>query len=321
MVIMERIELRKKIGIALGSGSARGLAHIGVLKTLEHAGIEIGYIAGTSIGALIGGAYAAGITTEELTGIACQLDWKRLIKLFLPSFSRKSLISDREVNEFLESMFGSVKIENLRIPFCAVAADLVTGERVVISEGKLSEAVRASISIPIIFKPAKLNGHLMIDGGLVDPVPVESVYEMGAEYVVAVPLTRMVYTDQEGKSLALPVKKKFDLKTEFDDKVTPVLERLSNFLHLDSDKFDLKYPFKHEDFQSPEEFNIISTFWQSIRVAERELTRLRLQITPPDLLIEPEVEQVQLWEYNRAVEAIAAGKVATKQALQGIDSK
>lgn len=304
------------MGLALGSGSARGLAHIGVLKTLEQAGIQIGYIAGTSIGALIGGAYAAGITTDELSGIAHNLDWKRLIKLFMPSFSRKALISDREVNDFLESLFSDVRIENLQIPFCAVAADLVSGERVVISEGKLSDAVRASISIPIIFKPVKYGGRLLIDGGLVDPVPVESVYKMGAKCVAAVPLTRPSFSEKPGKQIKIAVKNKFHLKLEFDPKLSPIFDRLSRFFRIDTEVRDYKYPYNHEDFESPEEFNIISTFWQSIRVAESELTRLRLQITPPDFMIEPEVENVQLWEYNRAVEAIAAGEAAVRLKLK-----
>ena len=311
---MKKTGIDEPIGIALGSGSARGVSHIGVLKALEKAGVKAGWIAGTSIGSLIGGAYAAGISTEELSGIAHKLDWKRMMRLFMPSFSPRSLISDREVNDFLESLFGDILIEDLRIPFCAVAADLVSGKRVVISEGRLTDAVRASISIPIIFKPARRNGRLLIDGGLVDPVPVESVYNLGAKFVAAVPLTRPFQGEKVWKQTRISVRNKFHFKLDYDPNLPPIFDRLSRFFRVEIDK-EYEYRDQDDDYESDEKFNIISTFWQSIRVAERELTRLRLQATPPDMIISPEVESVQLWEYNRAEELIRAGEEAVERVL------
>ena len=185
---MEKRDTSQKTGIALGSGAARGMAHIGVLRALEDAGQKPGFVAGTSIGALVGGVYAAG-KLDELTDIVLALDWKQAASFFLEaSFPRSGLIEGNKVTEFLAKILGRRKIRDLPIPFRAVATEITSGREVVIDDGDLVDAIRASISVPGVFSPAERGGGLLVDGGLVDPVPVGVCRAMGAERVIAVDL-------------------------------------------------------------------------------------------------------------------------------------
>jgi len=139
--------LRRKIGIALGSGSARGWAHIGVIKALNEAGIRLDYVAGTSAGAVVGAVYASG-RIDSLKDVVLQLDWKKITFLLDVVFPKSGLIDGNRIAEFIRSNVGEKNIEDLHLPFCAVSTDLATGNEVVINDGDIIEAVRASISIP-----------------------------------------------------------------------------------------------------------------------------------------------------------------------------
>jgi len=173
----------KKIGLALGSGSARGLAHIGVIKALDEAGIRVDYIAGTSAGAVVGAVYASG-RINSLENVVLQLDWKKIVYFFDVVFPKSGLIDGNKITDFIRNHVDEKNIEDLPLPFCAVSTDLATGNEVAIQEGDLIEAVRASISIPGIFTPVKKNDITLVDGGLVNPVPVSVVREMGAGFVI-----------------------------------------------------------------------------------------------------------------------------------------
>ena len=177
---------RPKIGLALGGGGPRGLAHIGVLKVIEENGIPIDCVAGASMGALIGAVYAAGVETERLEEIALNMDLKQTALMLAPTIARSGLIEGGRVREFIKSFVGDANIEELKIPFAAVATDINTGEEMVIDRGSVAEAVRASISVPGIFTPVRLGERFLVDGGLVNPVPISVVREMGAEAVMAV---------------------------------------------------------------------------------------------------------------------------------------
>jgi NTE family protein len=180
---------RPKIGLALGSGGARGLAHIGVLKVLEKNNIPVDFIAGSSIGALIGGFYATGLDIKEIERIALETDWRRLFFLVDPNL-RQGLIGGEKVKDFIENHVKVKKFKDCKIPFASVATNLRTGEPVVFNKGQLTPAIRASISIPLAFKPVKIGGMMLADGGLSLPVPVKTVREMGAEIVIAVNVDR-----------------------------------------------------------------------------------------------------------------------------------
>ncbi len=172
-----------KIGLALGAGAARGLAHIAVLEILEREGIRIDMIAGTSIGSLIGGIYAAGLPVKYMKELARELDWDYITDI---TFPRKGLIKGEKLLTFLELITRGIKIEELKIPFSAIACDIETGEHIVIEEGSLARAIRASTSIPGMYIPFPHQGRLLVDGGVLDPVPASTVREMGADLVIAV---------------------------------------------------------------------------------------------------------------------------------------
>ena len=180
---------KRKIGLALGSGAARGLAHIGVLEVLEKEGIPVDMIAGSSAGALVGVLYAQGKTVSQLKDLAIDLGSKRFSLLADPALPKTGLIKGQKVKNVLKSIIGNVEFSDLRIPFACVATDIETGEEVVINQGSVLEGVRASISIPIIFTVAKWKGRYLVDGGLVNQVPVSVLKKMGADFIMAVNVT------------------------------------------------------------------------------------------------------------------------------------
>lgn len=188
--------IRPKIGLALGSGGARGLAHIGVLKTLAKHGVPIDCIAGSSIGALIGGLYAAGMSIAEVEAVALDTNWRTVFSVLFEPKLDQGLIGGEKVGAFITSLVGTKRFNDCRIPFAAVATDLKTADAVVFSEGEIAKAIRASISVPLIFKPVEHGNMLLADGGLSSPVPVSTARALGADIVIAVNLDTFVYDDE-----------------------------------------------------------------------------------------------------------------------------
>ena len=178
---------KPKIGLALGSGGARGMAHIGVIKVLEKEGIPIDCIAGTSIGALVGGLYAFFGEVEKLEKAFLETRWRRFFSLFGPSF-KGGLLSQNKLEKYFREKIGKVNIEDLKIKFASITTDFLRGTKIKLDKGDLVKAMLASISVPIIFKPYVYDKKLLADGGLIDPVPVEEVKKMGADIVIAVDL-------------------------------------------------------------------------------------------------------------------------------------
>jgi NTE family protein len=184
---VEREPRTRKVGLALGSGAARGLAHIGVLEVLEEEGIPIDMIAGTSAGAAFGALYAQGKDVDIIKGLALNLTRKHLTSLADLALPKSGFIQGRKIRDLMESVMGNdIGFADLKIPFACVATDITTGEEVIISQGSVLEAVRASISIPAIFTVVKWDNRYLVDGGLVNPVPVSVLKGMGADLIIAV---------------------------------------------------------------------------------------------------------------------------------------
>lgn len=177
-----------KIGLALGSGGARGFAHLGVIKVLKDEGIPIDLIAGSSMGALVGSFYGAGIEMSRLYTLSTAFKRKYFLDFTVP---KMGFIAGKKVMEFIKVFTHGKNIEELSIPLGIVATDLLTGEKVVFKSGPVANAVRASISIPGIFVPEKYNGRILVDGGVSDRVPVSVAKEMGADIVIAVDVSRV----------------------------------------------------------------------------------------------------------------------------------
>jgi NTE family protein len=178
---------KKKVGLALSGGAARGLAHVGVLDALHKEGIPIDMIAGTSVGAVMGAIFAAGRDTNKMVAQALDANWKRMTPMIDPSFPKTGFLKGRKIKNLLSSFLGgNIAFSDLKIPFACVATDIDTGEEVVINSGSVPDALRATISIPGIFTVVKREGRFLVDGGLTTPVPVNVVKEMGADFVIAV---------------------------------------------------------------------------------------------------------------------------------------
>jgi NTE family protein len=170
------------IGLALGGGAARGIAHIGILQALEKASISIDYISGTSAGALVGALYASGVSSQEMYEFALNMKWT---DIFSPHLTLRSFVSGKRLVKLLQKYCRVTRFENLKIPLSVVASDFETGKSISISEGELFPAVQASCSIPLICAPVSLNGRYYIDGGFAAELPVEAVRKMGADIVIA----------------------------------------------------------------------------------------------------------------------------------------
>lgn len=180
--------LERKVGIALSGGSTYGAAHVGVMQILEQNGIHPQLIAGTSAGALVGAAYCAGVPLNEIETLFLSMRWPTLLKLSIRN--RLSIFDTQPMEEFLRKELGDIEFKDLKIPFAAIACDIHTGERVVLDSGPVAPAVRASAAIPGLFSPVEIGGRLLVDGGIVDNLPVEQLRSMGADYVIASDVSR-----------------------------------------------------------------------------------------------------------------------------------
>lgn len=190
---------RPTVGLALGSGGPRGLAHIGVIKVLEENNIPIDYIAGSSIGAMVGGFYAATKDIKQVESVALGADRRLILSLLDPTF-RQGLLAGDKIKKYIEHHVGKMAFKDLKVPLCVVATNLKNGDVVVFDVGKVAPAIRASISFPLVFKPVELNNRLLADGGLSAPVPVEVVRTMGADFVIAVNLDADYFSNSDGKN-------------------------------------------------------------------------------------------------------------------------
>ena len=177
------IETNLKIGLALGGGAFRGLAHIGVLQVMEEYGVPIHMIAGTSMGALVGGVYCSGMKMHLVERYVYTIEERDLIDMTIP---RTGFIAGQRIELLIKTLTGNRSFQDLKIPFAAVAADVEKGQPVVLTEGKVYEAIRASISIPGVFKPVMRDGRMLVDGGIMARVPTDTVRDMGADFVISV---------------------------------------------------------------------------------------------------------------------------------------
>ena len=190
---------RPKIGLALGSGGAKGLAHIGVIKVLVENNIPIDYIAGTSIGALVGAHYAIYKDVDKLEEVALSSNWSTALSLLDPTW-KGGIVKGVKVEDLMKSWFNGANFNDLKIPLTVVATDLISGEEVDISSGNIIKATRASMSVPLIFQPVDLDGYLLADGGLCNPLPDDVAREMGADIVIAVNLDNKFFDSSLDKN-------------------------------------------------------------------------------------------------------------------------
>jgi NTE family protein len=180
--------MNETIGVAFGGGGVKGMAHLGVLNILEKKNYNIKYISGTSVGALVGGFYAYFRDAKRLEEISLEQNWKTVLRAISDPGIKRGVLKGRKFKGIIEEYIGDVKIEDLKIKFSAVATDINGEQKVVLNKGKLSDAIVASCSLPTIFKPSNIGDYSLLDGGFVEPVPVQTLEDMGCEKILAIDL-------------------------------------------------------------------------------------------------------------------------------------
>jgi len=188
----------KNTGLALGGGAVLGAAHVGALKALDEYDIEINYIAGTSIGALVAAFFAFGYKWKEIQKIASELKWIDITEI---SLSRYGLLSNEKLGKLIIEHIGNKNIEDSEIPLAMIATDVTSGEKVILNKGPVADAVMASTCIPGIFNPVEINGQMLVDGGIVENVPIKTIRKMGAEYVIGIDLNAKHKDEKPGNIL------------------------------------------------------------------------------------------------------------------------
>ncbi|PJL28246.1 patatin-like phospholipase family protein [Stenotrophomonas maltophilia] len=291
-----------KIGLALGSGSARGLAHIGVLRAVEEAGIEIDFIAGTSMGALVGAVYAAG-KLDELEAVFQSFDWKKTVAFFDVVLPKSGLLDGAKVSDLVREYVQSARIEELPKRFAAVATDIVSGEELTIASGDVIDAVRASISVPGVFTPIRSNGRILVDGGLVNPVPVGVARAMGADVVIAVDLNHEIVSGKNFKPVLPPgrLTERGDWVEGYRQAIQWIKERM--LAHEIPGSAQLA---RWASVEEPAP-NIFEVLLASINVMETRITQARLELEKPDILIQPPLGHIRFLQFARAEEIVEIG--------------
>jgi NTE family protein len=277
-----------KISLALGGGGVRGVAHIGVLRALEEHGFEIKAIAGTSAGGLVGAVYAAGFSTEKIESTVRELDENR-------SFDRRSneqpsLLGLSSVATKLSALLADCTFADLEIPFAATAVSLYSGKEIILHKGKVIDAVMATIAVPGIFPSQEIGGRVLVDGGVLDPVPVQLARWMAPDLPVVAVMLHKIPEDWAGDNLQFPLP---------IPGPAPIVERLANLRPVQAFKI----------------------FARSIDVASKRLTELSIQLYEPEVVIAPIVGHIGLLQNINIEEMVQEGVSATEEVLNKIESQ
>jgi len=314
------------VALALGSGGARGYAHIGVINELRSRGYEVVGITGSSMGALVGGVYAAG-SLDEFTEWAQTLTQRAMLRLLDPSISAAGVLRAGKILDAVRDMLGDATIENLPIPFTAVATDLIAGKSVWLQRGPVDSAIRASIAIPGIVAPHVLDGRLLADGGILDPLPMAPIASVNADITIAVSLS--------GTDTDLRAEDASGLET------TATRERLNRLLRSTSALLETptarsvlsRFGTSTENASATEDYDAdiyevgdapmpklgsFAVMNRTIEIAQAALARHQLAAYPPDLLIEIPRSTCRSLDFHRADEVIGVGRELTARALDNL---
>lgn len=302
-----------KVALALGSGAARGWAHIGVIRALEELGVEVDIVTGTSIGSLVGGAYAAG-KLDDIEQWVRDMDRWKVFNLLDFGLTNGGVISGEKVFNFAREKFGALQAEALPKRFGAIATDLYTGREVWLKQGDLFKIARASCAMPGLLSPKAYEGRWLVDGALVNPVPVSLARALDADFVIAVHLNSQVHVDDDD----LPAHDQGPATIESAEQgktkaVTATTKKSSanafnKFLSRSQDYFE---QVKGKLSRSPSSPGVFGVMAGSIDIMQERITRARLAGDPPDILIQPKLGEIGLLEFELGEEAIKIGYEST----------
>jgi NTE family protein len=310
----------KTVGLVLGCGASRGWAHIGAIEALEEAGIPIDFVAGCSVGAYIGAVYASG-NISSLKDFLLRMDGKKIFSYLDVALSRSGLLNGSKRVHELFSMHTKVQtFEELQVPMVMVATDLERGEKVVLKTGNLVEALRATMSYPGLFAPVLIKGRWLVDGGVVDPVPVGVARAMGAGIVIAVDLNSRIVSHGARSKPASTSEKRKKAADEEKNRPAEFFDKIADFYEL-SENLILKSRNNTEINPSRRSSNapdIIETIMTSISVMQERITRINLAVDRPDVLIQPRLGELKMMNFDRVEHAIEEGYIGVKERLEDI---
>ena len=278
---------RKEVALVLSTGGARGLAHIGAIDELLDHDYHIHSVAGTSMGALIGGMYAAG-KLDDFREWMLTIDRKKIIKLLDFSLSQHHIVKGERIIEAMKSVVPDVRIEDLEIPYCAIATDAVSGTEVVFTHGSHYEAIRASISLPLFFSPVRLDDKILIDGGLINPLPLNRVKRQKGDLLVAVNVSGHDYRGQV--ELRKMIREQQNEKSRF-------MSLINKFLPDDAG------------------MNYYTLLNRSTSIMINRNAQLQLKLTPPDILVDIPMNRYDTFDFDKMERLAAIGRTKTHRAI------
>ena len=305
---------RPRIGLALGGGAARGWAHIGALEVLMEAGFAPQVIAGTSIGAVVGGCYAAG-KLDELKAFATGLTKRRVVGLMDFHIGGSGLISGGKLKRLLERDLANLRLEDLQQRFVAISTELGTGHEIWLTHGPLIEALRASYALPGIFDPVKLGGRWLMDGALVNPVPVTAARALGADIVICINLNN----DLAGRGTVIQSHGS-EPDRELIEEIVPELEvrpSPSWFNGITGAARRVRRMVGRPNESRP---GLAGVMIDAFNITQDRISRSRLAGDPPDVMLGPRLGKVGLFDFHRAEEIIQLGRQAAERALEEIET-
>jgi len=298
---------KPKIGIALGSGAARGWSHIGVLQALAEEGIEPDIVCGCSMGALVGAAYVAG-ELETLEKRARTINWREIARYVDIDLTNGGLIEGKRILSFMQTIKEDATIESFETPFAAIATDLLTGREIWLQQGSIVDAVRASMAMPGLFSPVNLNSKWLLDGALVNPVPVSACRALGADIIIAVNLNGGLVGKHTHPSLAEKTQENSTstgmdildgLFKEVPSSISKSLKKIVPGLLMSGSA-------------TPSYFDVSAS---AINIMQDQITRSRLAGEPPHIMFTPRLRDLGILEFNRAEEAIEEGRNSVRRSL------
>ncbi len=296
------IRRKQKIGLILGSGSARGWSHIGVIQALEEAGIKPDIICGTSIGALVGAAYAAG-EIDIFRKWVLSLNISNVLS-FMDIHLNGGVLKGEKLMSFFKKHFMDRNIEELNLPFGSVSTSLTTGNEIWIREGSTVDAVRASIALPGLFTPVIQDQEILVDGGLVNPVPVSLARAMGADFLIAVDLN----SDLVGRHFYKPPEPAFSFGNN-----------ASEWLRKIQQNFGRPNNSPEETIAQMKTPSLLDVIASSLNIMQAQITRSRMAGEPPHIIIAPQLAHLGLLDFHRAAEAIEEGRRAVEMCLPALN--
>ena len=298
------MEKNKSVALVLSSGGARGLAHIGVIEGLEAAGYKISAVSGTSMGAVVGGVYAAG-NLKEYKEWMLKLDKLEVFRLIDFTFSTKGFIRGDKVFKEMRKFVHDKKIEDLNIPFAAVACDLMKREEVVFKSGSLYTALRASAAIPTVIQPSVLNKKQLVDGGVMNPIPVDHVQKKEDDLVVI-----------SDVNAAIPYKK----SKEFREPEKPSQPGIFDQFLAKWDELAPNWNFNSKPKTEIEKLSYFELFNKSINLMQDQISTYTIQQHKPDILVSVSRDACSTFEFYRTEELIAAGRRAFEKAIEKVEA-